>query len=115
MELRHLKTFAAAAELQSFTRAAEILGLTQAAVSQLVAALEKEFRASLFERTGRSVDPNDRGRRLYEYAQKILDLVDEARHDVGQVTATTITGLLRIAVSTVPSELVLPCRFHAAG
>jgi DNA-binding transcriptional LysR family regulator len=102
-----LQTFAAAAELQNFTRTAEILGLTQAAVSQHVAALEKEFGASLFERTGRSVVPNDRGRRLYEYAQKILDLADQARRDVGQVT-TTITGLLRIAVSTVPSELVLP-------
>ncbi len=108
MELRHLQSFAAAAELQSFTRAAEVLGLTQAAVSQHVAALEKEFGGSLFERTGRSVVPNDRGRRLYEYAQKILDLADQARRDVGQVTTTTITAPLRIAVSTVPSGLVLP-------
>ena len=107
MELRHLQTFAAAAELQSFTRAAEMLGLTQAAVSQHVATLEKEFGVSLFERTGRSVVSNDRGRRLYEYARKILDLTEQARRDVGQVT-TAVTGLLRIGVSTVPSELVLP-------
>ena len=41
MELRHLQTFAVAAERESFTRAAEELKMTQAAVSQQVAALER--------------------------------------------------------------------------
>ena len=49
MEMRHLQTFVLAAESQSFTRAAEALGLTQAAVSQHVAALEKELRTPLFD------------------------------------------------------------------
>lgn len=114
MELRHLRTFAMAAELQSFTRAAEALAMTQAAVSQHIAALEKEFRVSLFKRAGRSVVPTEPGRRLYGYARKVLDLLAEARQEVGQ-TATTVCGTLRIAVCTAPPESFLPellAQFH---
>ena len=73
MEMRHLQTFVIAAESQSFTRAAEILGLTQAAISQHVAALEKELRTSLFCRGPKSVTLNDTGRRVYDHAKKILE------------------------------------------
>ena len=78
MELRQLRTFAAAAERESFTRAAEALNLTQAAVSQQIAALEKELDTQLFERRGRGVSLTAAGRRLYEYSCQILDLVAEA-------------------------------------
>ncbi len=107
MEFRHLQSFAAAAERQSFTRAAESLGLTQAAVSQHVAALEKSLNVLLFQRVGRTVVLSAAGRRLHSHARNILDLVDEASRDVGQVDAE-MTGTLRIATSTVPAELVLP-------
>lgn len=84
MELRQLRTFVTAAELQNFTRAAEALSLTQAAVSQHVAALEREFRVSLFRRGGRAVEPTEAGQRLYKLAREIFDLVDKARSEVGQ-------------------------------
>lgn len=107
MELRHLRTFAAAAERESFTRAAESLELTQAAVSQQVAALEKELDAKLFERQGRGVQLTEQGRRLYGYARQILDLVAEASRPVGEAEQD-LSGNLRIATSTVPSEWLLP-------
>ncbi|MDH3719019.1 MAG: selenium metabolism-associated LysR family transcriptional regulator [Planctomycetota bacterium] len=107
MELRHLKTFAAAAERGSFTRAAEALELTQAAVSQQVAALEKGLSAQLFQRQGRGVQLTEPGRKLYAYARQILDLVDEASRQVGE-TEEELCGVLRIATSTVPSEWLLP-------
>lgn len=114
MELRHLRAFAAAAEQESFTRAAEALELTQAAVSQQVAALEKELGTDLFQRRGRGVQLTEPGRRLYGYAQQILDLVNEASLQVGQVEQR-IAGNLRIASSTVPAEWLLPellAEFH---
>ena len=107
MEFRHLQTFAKVAELQSFTQAAKSLGLTQAAVSQHVAALEKLLQVLLFERSGRKVPLTDSGRRLYDYARRILDLVDEAGREIGQADST-IAGTIRIASSTVPAELLLP-------
>lgn len=107
MELRHLRAFSAAAVHQSFTRAARDLGVTQAAVSQQVAALEKEFGAELFERVGRGVRLTDSGRRLHDHAFRILELVDEATREMGS-TEQPVTGNLRIASSTVPSEWLLP-------
>ncbi len=107
MEFRHLQTFAKAAEFLSFTRAAESLGLTQAAVSQHIAALERLLQVSLFERSGRKVVLTDAGRRLYDYARRILDLLDEAGREIAR-TEATIAGSMHIASSTVPAELLLP-------
>jgi LysR family transcriptional regulator, low CO2-responsive transcriptional regulator len=107
MELRHLRSFAAAAERQSFTRAAESLSLTQAAVSQHIATLEKELETELFERKGRGVSLTVAGRRMYEYARQILDLVAEATSQVASVDQQ-VAGVLRVATSTVPSEWLVP-------
>jgi len=107
MELRQLHTFAAAAERESFTRAAEVLSLTQAAVSQQVAALESELGVELFERQGRGVCLTEDGRKLYEYAQQIIELVEEVSLQVGGAERQ-LSGTLRIASSTVPSEWLLP-------
>ena len=106
MELRHLQSFAAAAERESFTRAAEALELTQAAVSQSVAALEKELDVKLFQRQGRGVRLSESGRQLYPYARQVLDLVDEASQQFGKTEH--LAGNLRIATSSVPSEWLLP-------
>lgn len=107
MEMRHLQTFVIAAESQNFTRAADTLGLTQAAVSQHMAALEKELAVSLFKRTGRAVMLTNHGRTLYEYARGILELAQEARDRITGASQV-IRGMLKIAASTVPSEWLLP-------
>ncbi|HUG69163.1 MAG TPA: selenium metabolism-associated LysR family transcriptional regulator [Pirellulaceae bacterium] len=107
MEMRHLHTFVIAAELQSFSRAAEVLGLTQAAVSQHIAAFERELDALVFDRGPRSVTLTDTGRRVYEHARTILSLVDDIHQAAGQARFE-VRGTIRIACSTVPSEWLLP-------
>ena len=107
MEFRHLQTFVVASESQSFTRAAETLGLTQAAVSQHVAALEKELRTSLFDRGPRSVALTETGRRVYDRARQILAFVDDIQREAGQ-KPSEVSGTIKIACSTVPSEWLLP-------
>lgn len=107
MELRHLRSFVAASELPSFTRAAETLKLTQAGVSQHIGALEKDLDTVLFTRVGRTMRLTEEGQRLYDYARKILDLVDEVRTQIGAAPAT-VGGTLRLAASTVPAEWLLP-------
>tara|TARA_B100000809_G_scaffold28094_2_gene24382 strand:+ start:211 stop:1101 length:891 start_codon:yes stop_codon:yes gene_type:complete len=107
MEVRHLRSFVAAAELGSFTAAAMQLEVTQAAISQQVAVLEGELKVSLFRRLGRGVQLTDRGQQLYEHAETILDLVDKAVSQVGNIPQE-LSGTLHIATSTVPSEWLLP-------
>jgi DNA-binding transcriptional LysR family regulator len=106
-ELPSLSTFVRAAEQGSFTAAAASLGITQAAVSQRIAALEKELRASLFDRRAGRVALTEAGARLYDYARRILDLHEEARKDLGGVHPS-VSGDLPIAASSVPGECYLP-------
>ena len=107
MEIRHLRSFVAAAELGSFTRAAGLLDVTQAAISQQVAVLEGELKVSLFRRLGRGVELTERGQQLYKHAQDILGLVEKAAAEVGNIRPQ-LSGTLHIATSTVPSEWLLP-------
>lgn len=103
MEFRQLESLVIAAELQSFTRAAEFLSITQVAISQHIAALEKELKVSLFDRTGRAVLLTEAGKTLYEYARQILDLQAAARREITQAK-TIVHGTLKLGASSVPSE-----------
>jgi DNA-binding transcriptional LysR family regulator len=106
-QLPHLETFSRAAELGSFTGAARALGLTQAAVSQRIHALERALGVPLFQRRGGRVLPTEAGRRLYDYAQKIFGLHEEARREVAG-HETPVGGELLLAASSIPGEHLLP-------
>jgi DNA-binding transcriptional LysR family regulator len=106
-QLPYLDTFVRAAELSSFTAAARAMGLTQAAVSQRVAALEQELGVPLFSRQGGRVLLTEAGRLLHDYAQRILALHREAREKVTG-RPQPVTGELSLAASSVPGEHLLP-------
>lgn len=107
MELKHLRTFLAVNQYSSFTRAARSLGVTQAAVSQQIAALEGELGAVLFERGSRHVQLAAGGEQLLDHAQQIVRLADEAVASF-QPAGPPLAGVLRIAASTVPAQTLLP-------
>ncbi len=106
-ELPHLGTFVRAAELGSFTSTAVELGMTQAAVSQRIAALEKQLRVSLFERRPPRLRLTESGRLLFDYARRIIELHAEARESLGR-PPSPVTGDLPLAASSVPGEFLLP-------
>ncbi len=106
-QIPNLETFAAAAELSSFTAAAKALRLSQAAVSQRIAALEMNLGTSLFHRQGGRVLLTDAGRRLHDYTRRILALHREARQEIAHQSIQT-TGELSLAASSVPGEHLLP-------
>jgi DNA-binding transcriptional LysR family regulator len=71
--LRDIGCFAAVARLLSFSRAAAELGLSQPAVSQAVARLERTLGLRLFERTSRDVQLSAAGKILLGPAEALLD------------------------------------------
>jgi DNA-binding transcriptional LysR family regulator len=113
-QMPHLGTFAKVAELCSFTGAAKALGLTQAAVSQRIHALEKTLDKSLFQRRGGRVLLTEVGKKLYTYAQRILDLDREARMEITG-RASPVAGDLLLAASSIPGEHLLPALLSAFG
>lgn len=60
------------AERLSFSRAATALGMTQPAVSQAIARLERSLGLRLLERTSREVRLTDAGKILLPYAEALL-------------------------------------------
>ena len=77
MEFRQIEAFVNVVKYQSFSKAAKIMFLSQPTVSAHVVSMEQELSCRLFDRTTKRVEVTADGKRLYEYATKILDLRDE--------------------------------------
>jgi DNA-binding transcriptional LysR family regulator len=103
LDLRRLHVFREFAARGSIVRTAEALGYTPSAVSQQLAALEREAGAQLLDRTPRSARLTDAGRRLAEHADRILSVVEEAEADM-TVFGAEPSG--RVVVSAFPSAAV---------
>lgn len=69
--IERLDYFICAAKHRNFTQAAKECGVAQSAISQQIAALEKELECMLFRRTGRSVELTEQGEMFFEQAQKL--------------------------------------------
>lgn len=67
-----LKVFLTVAESGSFTAAANKLGISQPAVSQNVAELEKELDSQLFDRSPARVTLTEKGVLFRGYAEQIM-------------------------------------------
>lgn len=93
LDIDLVRTFAAVARLGSFTLAAERIGRQQSTISLQIARLEAAIEAKLLERSPRSVSLTAEGRRFLDYAQKMLDLNDEA---IARFTEPMMAGVVRL-------------------
>ena len=75
---RRLLTFREVARQKSFSRAAEELSLTQSAVSQQIAALERQLGLTLMHRDRGGVRLTAAGKKLLEHASALADRVELA-------------------------------------
>jgi DNA-binding transcriptional LysR family regulator len=81
-DARRLPTFCEVARRGSFAAAADVLWLTPSAVSQQIAALERELGATLFQRYHRGVRLTDAGERLLAHADALLERLAQAEADL---------------------------------
>ena len=107
MEYSQLKAFYQVALSKNFSKAAEELFITQPTLSRQIAALEKELGLQLFIRKGRQAVLTDAGRRLFNYAEKILSLSSEARKEMADLNDLS-TGELTIGACTTIANYLLP-------
>src|SRR5215207_9599267 len=84
---RRLLTFGAVARRRSFSRAADELSLTQSAVSQQVAALERQVGARLLRRGRGGVALTPVGEHLLAHATALAERVDLAQTQLEQIVA----------------------------
>lgn len=106
MDFRQLEAFVAVVELASFSKAGEKLFLTQPTISAHIQSLEKELDQPLIIRNNKLVYANEAGRKLFDYAVRMLHLRDEAIAALTQME--TDSGNIDIAASTIPAKYLLP-------
>ncbi|MFJ9019163.1 LysR family transcriptional regulator [Streptomyces sp. NPDC102259] len=108
LDMRRMQVLRAVVGNGSVTGAAAVLGYTPSAVSQQIAALEKEAGAALLERVGRGVRPTAAGLLLTEYADVIGRQVAEAETALADLLAGR-TGRLGVRYfATAGAGLVAP-------
>lgn len=105
--LRQLEIFIAVAETAQVTKASKKLFVTQSAVSMALAELENQLGGSLFDRHGRSLLLNARGRFLLPLAKDItcqvsnIETVMSERND-------KLEGRIDVVASTTLGNYILP-------
>ena len=103
-----LRVFMMVAAEGSFTRAAQHLGVSQPAVSQNIAELEKQVGAALFERGRGEVALTAEGYVFKDYAARILHWYDAADALFGSAGKLTVNRPVRIAATDFVATYHLP-------
>ncbi len=107
MDLGQLEVFLTVVREGKFSRAAEKLHRTQSAVSQSIHKLEEDVGESLFDRSSRDGLLTDAGRVLQEYAERLLNLRDDATGALGELRQLN-RGKLSIAANEFTALYLLP-------
>lgn len=105
--LRQLEIFIAVAETAQVTKASKKLFVTQSAVSMALAELENQLGTSLFDRQGRSLLLNERGRYLLPHAKDIILQVNNVETVMSEKN-DTLTGHVEIVASHALGNYILP-------
>src|SRR6185295_14012491 len=101
LDVRRMRVLREVAARGSFSAAAEALSFTQSAVSQQIAALEREAGAVLVERSARGVRLTEAGAAVVRHTDAILAQLAEA-------VAGLRGGRLRLAAFESAAATVMP-------
>jgi DNA-binding transcriptional LysR family regulator len=107
LDPRRLRVLREVAARGSFSAAAEALAFTQSAVSQQVAALEREAGTRLVERGVRPVRLTDAGRALLAHTEAVLARLEEAQQELNEIAGLR-RGRLRLASFPTAVETLVP-------
>jgi DNA-binding transcriptional LysR family regulator len=100
LDVKQLRVLKAVAEHGSFSAAAESLSYTQPAISQQIAALERQAGTTLVDRGSRGVTLTEAGRTLVDHAEVVL-----ARLSAAEAELEAIRGVRggRVRMSSFPT------------
>ena len=105
---QQLRGFCAVVEARSVSKAALRLSLAQPTVSLQVKALEREFRAILFERRGPRLELTPEGELLYDLARPLVEGLRDLDRDFDARRNNVERGRLAIAAGESTIHYVLP-------
>jgi len=112
LDAKRLRVLREVARQGSFSAAAESLSYTQSAVSQQIAALEKETGATLVNRNARGIRMTDAGEALVRHADAILTRMCDAEAEL-EAIAGLRGGRVRLASFTTAGSTFVPSAIAA--
>ena len=107
MDLTKLATLVAVIDAGGFAAAGRALHLSQPAVSQHIAQLERQTGLALFERAGRRRIPTEAGLALADTARRAIAGLAETERTARELRGLE-RGRLRVAASTTPGIYMVP-------
>ena len=107
LDIRRMKVLREVSAQGSFSAAAEALNFTQSAVSQHVAALERETGTQLVERLPRGVRLTEAGAVLVGHADAIIARLESAEDDLAAIAGLR-GGRLRLVCFQSAGATVMP-------
>jgi DNA-binding transcriptional LysR family regulator len=107
LDPRRLLTFREVARQRSFSRAGETLALTQPAVSQQVAALERQLGVRLLDRGPGGPAPTEAGALLLAHADAVAERLAQADAQMSEL-ATTERETLRVGAHPSALASIVP-------
>jgi DNA-binding transcriptional LysR family regulator len=108
LDVRRLAVLRSVVETGSIQAAATLLGYTPSAVSQHIAALQRETRTRLMERHGRGVRPTEAGRLLAAHARQIQSQIAYAETALADLRAGMSRRLTVRYFATAGAVLIPP-------
>ena len=105
--LRQMEVFVAIARHGNVTRAAAEVFLSQSAASMALSEMEKQLGGNLFDRQGKRLLVNERGRSLLPRAQEVLARVQEIEELFGDHDGR-LAGDLKIGASSTIGNYLIP-------
>lgn len=114
VKLELYRVFCEVAKQKSLSKAASSLYMTQPAVSQSIAQLERELGLRLFTRTSKGVILTNEGKLLFEYANSAINLINKGEEKLEEWKNLSV-GELKIGVGdTISRYFLLPYleKFH---
>lgn len=105
MTLRSLEIFLALARTPNMREVASRLFISQAGVSSSLRELESELGVPLFDRVGRGIRLNEKGRLLFRHLSPLYRQLNDS---LALVVSDEMVGDLRLGASTTLADYVLP-------
>ncbi len=107
LDVKRMRVLREVAQRGSFSAAADALAYTQSAISQQVAALEREAGTRLVERSARGVHLTDAGQALVQHADAILSRLADAEAEL-EAIAGLRGGRVRLTTFATAGATIVP-------
>jgi len=107
MDFYELKVFLDLTKTLQFNKTAQNVNLSPSALSRLIARLEEENNATLFERNNKEVFITEEGKKFAVFAEKCLNEMDSLQNDFKNKD-NILHGTLHVYASVTACYTVLP-------